>query len=81
VLAERYPIPKALAVGRDILGRMHTVATDEEEMRLKFFRPTLPSLVKLCRAFPLLTEPAFDLLLKVRLRSTLHSLSPASRST
>ena len=62
----RYPIPRMLESARLVLGKMHEMAHDDAATREQFFRQTLRSLVMLCTAFPLLTENAVELLLKVQ---------------
>ena len=64
-LAKRYPIPEMLQAARTTVGKMHELANANVETRDAFFRPTLPSLVHLCTAFPLLCESVIELLLKV----------------
>eukprot|EP00053_Salpingoeca_punica_P013014 m.117110 g.117110 ORF g.117110 m.117110 type:complete len:683 (-) comp16088_c0_seq1:419-2467(-) len=73
-LSERYPLPKALEVAREILGRLHTMVHLNSHLKAASpLRMALPSVVPLCRAFPLIAGPVFDLLLKIRQIEQTHA--------
>ena len=71
-LATRYPIPKMLAAARAALGEMHKLAHSDAATRNAFFMPTFETLLKLCTAFPMLSESAIELLLKVQAINRAH---------
>ena len=71
-LATRYPIPKMLAAARVTLGKMHELAHSDAATREAFFMPTFETLLKLCTAFPMLSESAIELLLKVQAINRAH---------
>lgn len=65
-LATRYPIPKMLTCALAALGKMHELAHADARTREAFFLPTFETLVRLCTAFPKISESAIELLLKVQ---------------
>jgi len=76
-LAQKYPIPKSLSIARAIVQRLSVNAkTNPLEISLNqvitprddvnFYIETLPSLVLICSAFPMLTEEVVELLLSIK---------------
>jgi integrator complex subunit 2 len=65
-LATRYPIPKMLTAARVALGKMHELAHADVATREAFFLPTFGTLVRICTAFPMLSESTIELLLKIQ---------------
>ena len=65
-LCLQFPLPKAMGVARYILSRLSSLlATLPASKRGPFFTPTLPTLVRFCRAFPPLCDEATGFLLEL----------------
>lgn len=65
-LCLQFPLPKAMGVARYILSRLSSLlATLPFSKRAPFFTPTLPTLVRFCRAFPPLCDEATGFLLEL----------------
>eukprot|EP01135_Chromosphaera_perkinsii_P011845 Nk52_evm36s2506 gene=Nk52_evmTU36s2506 len=68
-LAVQYPVPQTLAVVHLVLDMMREKVSGKypgtEIERLLFFCETVPTLVELCFAFPVLCEPVIQLMLNM----------------
>ena len=66
MLCLQFPLPKAMGVARYILSRLSSLlATLPASKRVAFFTPSLPALVRFCRAFPPLCDEATGFLLEL----------------
>ena len=65
-LAVQYPIPKAYSMCKYVSTRLNNLlAALPVAKRNQFFVSALPSLVRICKAFPPLREETTELLLKI----------------
>jgi len=62
-LIELYPMPKSLAVARQIINHLRNARMYTDNTP---FLPVLPCLIQICSAFPNLTEEVTDLLLELQ---------------
>jgi len=80
-LCLQFPLPKAMGVARYILSRLSSLlATLPASKRASFFTPTLPTLVRLCRAFPPLCDEATGFLLELGRVAASHASASAGHS-
>ncbi|XP_031555845.1 integrator complex subunit 2-like isoform X2 [Actinia tenebrosa] len=65
-LCLQYPLPKAMGVAKYVLSRLSSLlAALPSSKRASFFIPTLPALVRFCRAFPPLHPEATSFLVQL----------------
>ncbi|KAJ7373791.1 Integrator complex subunit 2 [Desmophyllum pertusum] len=77
-LCLQFPLPKAMGVARYILSRLSSLlATLPASKRGPFFTPTLPTLVRFCRAFPPLCDEATGFLLELGRVAASHASASA----
>ncbi|KAL9980911.1 hypothetical protein ACROYT_G009553 [Oculina patagonica] len=77
-LCLQFPLPKAMGVARYILSRLSSLlATLPASKRAPFFTPTLPTLVRFCRAFPPLCDEASGFLLELGRVAASHASASA----
>lgn len=77
-LCLQFPLPKAMGVARYILSRLSSLlATLPASKRAAFFTPTLPTLVRFCRAFPPLCDEAIGFLLELGRVAASHASASA----
>lgn len=77
-LCLQFPLPKAMGVARYILSRLSSLlATLPASKRAAFFTPTLPTLVRFCRAFPPLCDEATGFLLELGRVAASHASASA----
>lgn len=80
-LCLQFPLPKAMGVARYILSRLSSLlATLPASKRASFFTPTLPTLVRFCRAFPPLCDEATSFLLELGRVAASHASASAGFS-
>jgi len=80
-LCLQFPLPKAMGVARYILSRLSSLlATLPFSKRAAFFTPTLPTLVRFCRAFPPLCDEATGFLLELGRVASSHAAASAGHT-